>query len=390
MKKITPIIDRRSIENEAAEWIVKLDSETPLSDPDRQALTEWLSRSPVHRQELNDLNAFWSNNILTELLVPSGKHRRQSKPGLFSYSSSLARQLWGFNPFIAAATLCVLGIAIALTILALPEPLEKTNGIYVTALGQQKTVSLADGSVVQLNTNSQIEVAYGKQYRNIRLLQGEVHFEVSKKPELPFRVYAGTGRVQAVGTAFTVYLRDKAVNVLVTEGRVALASLGRPDMVNRESSPIDGNKPSTPETMASNNVGGGTVIDAYTNSRPRNIGVLNANQSITLSMIDNSYGVQKEMQEAVEIIKPDELARRQSWRDGMLVFSGETLEQAVAEISRYTTISIEIVGQEVQEIPIGGRFKVGEIDDMFNALESNFGLQVDRLGYNRVRLSLAP
>ena len=83
------------------------------------------------------------------------------------------------------------------------------------------------------------------------------------------------------------------------------------------------------------------------------------------------------------------MARRLSWRKGLLIFAGEPLEEVVAEISRYTTVSIEITDPTVRTIKIGGQFRVGEIDAMFDVLEENFGLRVTRLSYNHIQLSAA-
>ena len=106
----------------------------------------------------------------------------------------------------------------------LRDPITAANGLYATAVGQQTTTVLPDGSQIILNTNSQIRVKYGDQYRQVHLLQGEALFTVAKNSSRPFRVYAGSGQIQAIGTAFSVYLKGPVVQVTVTEGRVALAT----------------------------------------------------------------------------------------------------------------------------------------------------------------------
>ena len=97
-------------------------------------------------------------------------------------------------------------------------------------MGEQKTITLPDNSVVQLNTNSRLQFDYRGQARAVYLHQGEVHFSVAKNPDRPFEVYAGTGRVRAIGTAFSVTLNDRSdeVNVLVTEGVVEIAPENKP------------------------------------------------------------------------------------------------------------------------------------------------------------------
>ena len=72
---------------------------------------------------------------------------------------------------------------------------------------------------------------------------------------------------------------------------------------------------------------------------------------------------------------------------GYWIFYGESLEQVVDEISRYTTMSIHITDPSIRDIQIGGRFRVGEIDEMFNALETNFDLKFTQNSYNQVLIS---
>ncbi len=66
---------------------------------------------------------------------------------------------------------------------------------------------------------------YDEGFRDVHLLQGEAHFSVAHDKNLPFRVFAGAGQIRAVGTAFTVYLKNDSVDVTVTEGSVALAAI---------------------------------------------------------------------------------------------------------------------------------------------------------------------
>src|SRR5690606_23127337 len=97
---------------------------------------------------------------------------------------------------------------------------------HTTEVGEHRTFSLPDGSTITLNTNSELKVTYDKDFRNIRLLRGEAHFEVARDLDRPFLVYAGNGLVRAVGTAFTVFIHDpKEVEVTVTHGVIEVSAL---------------------------------------------------------------------------------------------------------------------------------------------------------------------
>ncbi len=361
-ENIVEFPDRHTIEEEAVAWLIELDGDGAPSAEELEALREWLERSPAHRQELVDLAEFWDKlNVLTELAVPLGKCRTNVKPVFPSRSRAV--------PLAAAAVLVVLGATVAFVAATRPDPTLASNGLYATAVGQQQATVLADGSTVLLNTNSQIKVEYGKIFRDIRLLQGEAHFTVAADQEHPFRVYAGGGRVQAVGTAFSVYLKDDGVDVTVTEGSVELASLdsaGAPVIL--------------PET-ATTQENRGVVADRRYVQAP---GTLKAGQSATIRSTGSGDASRAG---SLNVVENDEIARRLSWRDGVLMFVGDPLETVVDEISRYTTTSIEIQDPEVRALRIGGRFPIGETEAMLDALGSNFGLHVTYISHDRVLLS---
>ncbi len=92
------------------------------------------------------------------------------------------------------------------------------------AVGHQLTATLDDGSTIQLNTDTRIELQYSSRERTVRLQRGEAHFAVAPDAERPFVVVAGSGVVRAVGTEFNVYLSDgNQTEVTVTEGIVEIA-----------------------------------------------------------------------------------------------------------------------------------------------------------------------
>jgi transmembrane sensor len=353
MATIVEFPDRSVLAKEAAEWLVRLDADRPPSEEELKALGEWLHRSPAHREELESLAALWGRmNILTELAVPLGHASRPSAHSRVPWRRA------GVLVTSIAAVAAVVAILIARGPAA--DPLLETNGLYATAVGQQSTRSLADGSQIMLNTNSQIKVEYGDRYRRVYLLQGEALFTVAKNAERPFRVYAGNGLIEAVGTAFSVYLRGAEVDVAVTEGRVSLASIKPPaDQWARQ------------ESMQS-------------------LGLLSAGQVATIrSPLAGPAAGGASVLEEFEPIPPQQLAQRLAWSEGVLMFSGETLENVVKELGRYTTVSIEIPDETIRSMRVGGRFPVGETETMLSALETNFNLRVIRLSHNRVVLAPA-
>ena len=354
MGTIVELPERKQLATEAAQWLIRLDADTPPSQEELRALGEWLHRSPAHREELESMAALWGRmNVLTDLAVPLGHASR---------ATSMRPPAWrktGVLLSAMAAVVIVIGVMIARSLA--PDPMLETNGLYATAVGQQSIRNLADGSQVMLNTNSQIKVEYGEASRNVYLLQGEALFTVAKNPQRPFRVYAGSGLIEAVGTAFSVYLQGTQVDVAVTEGRVMLASINPP-----QAAPTAGA------------------------AAPQSLGIVSAGEVATIrSPLADSPADGVAVLQELEPIPPQALAQRLAWRSGVVMFSGETLENVVKELGRYTTVSIEIPDETIRSMRVGGRFPVGETESMLAALESNFNLRVIRVSHNRVVLAPA-
>ncbi len=346
MKNIVEFSDGQKVAEEAARWILKLESDEGLSNLEKDRLRAWLDKSAVHREHFERLVKVWGGaNILTELAVPLHGVKSRDNP-------SFARARMA----IAASVIFVVGM-VSLFMFDTQMPVQE-NRVVATEVGNQKTLDLADGSVLQLNTNSKIRIDYSKDFRDIYLLSGEAYFSVAKDKTRPFRVYAGSGRIRAIGTAFSVYLKDNKVDVAVSEGRVGVASV-----------PIVSSSIRSPKVVSRS---------------ARSLGMLRAGEvgSIVSQLDENSKSVQtlEKLEEATDT----DVAKRVSWTEGILIFAGEPLEQVVEEISRYTDVSIEFASPEIRTIRIGGNFPVGETETMFSSLETNFGLQVARLDNNRV------
>jgi len=427
MKNIVEFPDSKKIEKEAVDWLIKLDGDTRPTPEELAALKEWMGRSPAHILELEKVNAFWGNlSVLTELNIP------MVKPALLAQGKGLAEEsinkgsvkqeasanderLTKINDvgqesnnvqdaslarkqspaFTWAKVASVLGVALLLQQLMLPgwfgaNQFDSTNGHYAASIGKQSTIVLADGSSVHLNTNSQIQVDYTDGYRNIHLIQGEAHFDVAENKAKPFRVYAGKGRVQAVGTSFTVYLNEKDIEVLVTEGKVALAA-------QKTVHVTDASLNAKPKSVSERSVAANSMEfddpHYYLTIPVEQLGLLVEGQGATIlvaqdNQFDNALENQPTLRK-VELMDAQSIERRDAWRQGLLLFAGDSLEDVVAEISRYTTMSIEIVDPSLKKIRIGGQFRVGDIDGMFDVLEANFGLSITLLDNHHVQISAA-
>lgn len=337
---IVPLPSLEAIEAEAAEWLTILGRDD-IADEDLANFQKWRAASDRHRAVFEELSALWGDlEILKSLDEIAAREpvRRQVNSGrrtMMAMAASVAAVVLAGGAFTAYQATAGLN----------------QSGTYATAVGEQRTIELKDGSVIELNTNSRVDVAYTRGERNLRLVKGEAYFDVAKNPNRPFLVHAGDGVVRAVGTAFTVRLHEaNDIEVTVEEGRVALASLAAktPGAEPRT------RKPAT-EPLAE--------LDAGHRARFA--------QSVS----------------EVAALPAPELQRKLAWRDGMLAYSGESLADVVADVSRYTDIDIEIADEGLAEQPVAGYFRVGHIEGLFESLELSFGIDVTRVDARHVRLT---
>ena len=364
----------KSVQAQASAWLAKLDNDNPSSE-DLQAFKRWVNTDKAHITAFKKVAAAWDElNTLTRLPMlleqKAIQTREQCKEQTKAQNQKENRHqpavpIFGITMVsfrhIAVAATIVMGVMLGLQ-QYFSSPQQAT---YWTAVGEQKTITLPDNSVVQLNTNSRMQLDYQGEIRAVYLHQGEAHFTVAKNPERPFEVYAGTGLVRAIGTAFSVALNDNSdeINVVVTEGVVEIA----PEILSPAISP---------QTDRINIEAGGAQVladkPAIKNQRVSagNLAVFNRDKVRTIEKVEQA-----------------EMLQLLAWQQGLLIFSGEPLEGVVAEISRYTDTKIIIKSEEARALRIGGQFNVADTRAIFSALEKGFGLKADYATNNLVYLS---
>jgi transmembrane sensor len=381
MDKITVFTSSSVLEEEACEWIVKLESDDEPSKEDIQQFNAWLSKSPVHRKTLLRFSKTWSDmDVMSGLMIPLGQPLTPKRSKLKTFTLTPLLFIAGIyrvfangiqkllSPLVVVPALTLV-IVLSLSFFGTVSPPVVANNMYITSIGEHSTHILDDGSVLSLNSNSQVEVNYTLNKRVINLLRGEAHFDVIPNPTRPFEVYAGNRMVKAVGTAFSVYRLKNNIEVLVTEGKVDLAIIESTLLVMPESSPDD--SITLEQKLAASPLENTVTV----------IASLEAGQSISIPISSKSLDTP-----VVEYAQGD-LVRKLSWLDGRLVFAGESLEEVVAEVSRHTPLLIEVTDPELRKLRIGGQFQVGETDALFDVLESGFGVKITRINNGHVQLN---
>jgi transmembrane sensor len=216
---------------EASAWFIEFRAGDVDGDA-RARFVEWLRRSPEHIHAYLEISGVWAELPNSD---PHGKidiaaliARAREEADVIALSSGRpppAAAPSGGTPHVmrrhprlaafAAAAVVVLTVA---TVLLLRGG--NFSGTYSTGIGEQRTVQLADGSSVELNARSAIQVHLSEHQRDLTLIEGQALFRVAKDKQRPFVVRAGDAQVRAVGTEFDIYKKQSATVVTVVEGRV--------------------------------------------------------------------------------------------------------------------------------------------------------------------------
>jgi transmembrane sensor len=336
MSEIVRLRTRADIDEEAAVWIWRMDSPAATA-ADRQAFEAWLRQDPRHRRAAAELSSVWS------ALDGLAEAKREEKIATFTNTAKRPLLHHPQRRWFAAAALLA---AVAVTAGAIWLQRGGESQTLATAVGQQRNVTLADGSIVTLNTNTIVETDLRRHSREIYLRKGEAHFQVAHDRTRPFLVHAGDAVVRAVGTAFEVrVLTDQHIDVVVNEGRVEVqAAATEPS-------------PSSPYTSASPRPAVATTVRA-----------LKAGER--LSTASRDY--------AVTPISARQMSSELAWREGAIIFDGEPLSEAIAEIERYTDARIVISDPQIAGLRVGGRFRTGDMQELFDALQTALPVSIRR------------
>jgi transmembrane sensor len=210
----------------AADWLVRLQS-TEVSLEETLAWQAWIQESPANAEAFARMEEL--SQALRDVPAPPAvplalleRDRydasvpiRDWKPPLEERKSRRA-QRWSWATLRVAASIAVFGLIF--TVLKTPTG----ANVFETEIGENRRLTLADGSVISLGGNTRIEVALSEKVRAIELTRGEAFFKVEKDSARPFKVRAGDATIIAVGTEFNVERDSDRDVVSVTEGQVVV------------------------------------------------------------------------------------------------------------------------------------------------------------------------
>jgi transmembrane sensor len=329
MADVHRIPDAGEAERVASDWIARLNADDVSAD-DRAQFEVWRTTHPVNARAYDALSATWDECTAARPIVSAVSFAESVS------EAALTRPRHPRRAFVAAVLALLVGISGRLYFDRLTP-----DTTFSTTSGEHATVSLPDGSTLELNSNSHARVDYSLHRRVIHLDQGEAFFKVAHDIHRPFWVVAGGSWVRAVGTAFNVYLSPTAVQVTVGEGTVKVGTVN----------------------SAVDDIPTGTALAQTTTS------VVTAGQQAVLTGAAT----------ATRQLSPTELARSMAWRDGTLYFENQPLGDIVDELGRYTSQQL-ILDAKLRSLPMGGTFPASEqgTEALLKMLEQGFGLSVRR------------
>jgi len=311
------------VQQEALEWRLRHE-EGQLSGSEREAFAVWLAASEQHERAYHGLEKFWTASGGLDGHPGYGRLLRESEADVYRHrfsrralAASLAAVVVGLGSWGGYKTLG-------------PKPLVDQS--FRTAVGQQATVTLPDGSQVTLNTDTVLRTQADHDRRLIFLDKGQAFFKVAKDKRHPFIVAAAGRTVTAVGTEFDVRVDRGELKVVLVEGkvRVQAAPSARPHGVSPGAGPRAA--PMTTDMSA------GSELVARDDSEWR--------------------------------LAPTDVDQETSWLKGQLVFAGAPLSEVVDEMNRYSTRKIEIEDPALATRRVGGNFSPGDVQGFAKILEA--------------------
>lgn len=327
--------DRKTIApqivDEASEWFVTM-RDPDISAERRAAFVDWLRASPVHVGAYVDIARLWGDVSridgdldidLSSALFPNVVSIKEgaARPVRPNVASRAKRSRW--LGLAASLALAVVGGGIWFHLERVPT--------YATDVGEQRTITLEDGSTVKLNSRSEFKVRLSPQRREIELVAGQALFEVAHDPARPFVVTSGNSAIRAVGTQFDVNRKSSGTVVTVIEGRVRL-----------------------------------DAVEAESRTPPREV-YLSAGEQMRIA-------VTGDMRRSAN---PNTTAAI-SWLQQELAFEGQSLSDVLEEFNRYTRTPIVLADPTLGDLRIDAVFHTTNPDSLLLFISRFDNVRVER------------
>jgi len=303
---------QREIRRQAMAWLMRIKS-CDYQEMEKLAFTKWLQH-PAHQTAYSEAEKFWQQ--LDGLGSVADQQMQAARQYLYQRKKSRSRLL-----------VFRLAFVIALVALLAITPQARywiSSDYYQTAIGEQRSIQLSDGSEIELNTDTELRVSYALGQRTVWLEHGEAWFNVVHDANHPFEVLAADKSIHDIGTQFNVYREGKRVTIAVQEGEVGVIS-----------------------------------------QRPRQ--VLNITAGMQTSSNDNGKFAK---------IEPIDLDRITAWRSGLMIFKKQPLQDVAQELSRYHNVAISITDTRLKTLSVSGRFLTNNLNQTLNTIANALPVRI--------------
>ena len=352
---------RQAIIQQASDWFTR-SRDTAFSDSDQLKLANWLRESPIHVEEYLAVAQLWGDIEVVKGIedlpvspVPDDDESnvqhvdfgiaqvealdtQRTDTTHMSISERSGSRVWA----VAASALLIVAISAGSLWYQWGSP-----DRHVTAIGEQRSIGLADGSVVEMNTASTIEVEFLDDVRRVSLLEGEAFFDVTDDVHRPFVVQTGEAEITVVGTKFNVYKKEAATTITVIEGNVAVAA----------------------EHGKSNAERSGGVPDLPIEESISPV-FLEPGQQATIDNLDRQ----------IRTVSLPDSEKFVAWTDRRLIFESTRLENILAEFARYNDIQYEFSDDGIAALELTGTFESQDFAALLDYLEYHSEVSVGRTG----------
>ncbi|WP_158549216.1 FecR family protein [Lysobacter silvisoli] len=322
-------------DGEAEAWVARLHA--PDSDAaDRAAFERWRGQSPANAQDFDEAQR------LHQLCAALGDDELLRAAARSARRDSARRPSRWLLPGAALAATLALAVGTVYWLRAAPQAEVQR---YATAIGEQRTVALSDGTTLLLDTHSAVVARFDGERRVVEVAQGRVQFDVGGDPgrsggPRPFLVKAGAGTIRDIGTTFQVSRDGSAVDVGLIEGVVEVETGGQAAPLRRSTL--------APGEQLRIDAGGGLGDK-----------------------------------------RPLDLAVAQAWPQGDLVFKNRRLDQLLDEMNRYSRTRLRLAQPELGALKVSGVFHIDDQAALLAALERGWSLQAQRVGDREIVLQAA-
>lgn len=315
----------RRREHEALDWVQMLNGDA-VSDSQMEEYLAWMEADTENADVFRQMDQAWiiADGNAEAIRARFGPEARASRAWFSNTVGRFFRPGW--TPQFAA----VLGVVLLVGVFVLNEPTPTPSVLqqFATVVGEQREVTLADGSVVRLNTASRIVVNLTQNLRTVTLASGGALFDVTPDPTRPFVVRTDGGAVEVLGTVFDILRKPEGFAVTVLEGRVSVS----------------------------------TDIDVPV---PNKTIVLTPDQGAELNT----------RQASLETFTVDAQAAT-AWSRGQLIYRGAQLRDVLADIARYSPRPLSVAGSVPLDQKFTGVLTIEAPAEMMGRLASLLQLRV--------------